>query len=203
MLNSRCNFHARWNSNSGKSSGEDGTMKSSKPARGTATWAHAAFAAICGFAYSGMALALEWNLQPSGSKLAADIHNLHEYVMILCTVIFIGVFSFMFWSVYAHRKSVGHEAANFHENTTVEIIWTIIPFFILIGMAYPAIKTLIAMRDTSRPELTIKPAAMVSFKHLSDADIAAFHLHAQQLGQQDRQRGHPARRQIFAEVSTH
>ena len=62
----------------------------------------------------------------------------------------------MFYSVLKHRKSVGHKAANFHHSTTVEIIWTIIPFFILIGMAYPATKTIIAMKDTSSPDITIK-----------------------------------------------
>ena len=62
----------------------------------------------------------------------------------------------MFYSIYAHRKSVGHKAAQFHENTTVEIIWTVIPFLILIGMALPATKTVIAMKDTSNPDITIK-----------------------------------------------
>jgi len=127
-----------------------------KPARGIATWAHAAFAAVCGFLYSGMALALEWNLQPAGSKLAEDIHDLHEYVMILCTVIFIGVFSFMFYAVYAHRKSRGHKAAQFHENTTIEILWTVIPAIILVGIAWPTTRTVVAQKDTSNPDLTIK-----------------------------------------------
>jgi cytochrome c oxidase subunit II len=71
-------------------------------------------------------------------------------------LIFVGVFSVMFYSIYAHRKSVGHKALQFHENTTVEIVWTIIPFFILIGMAWPATKTVLSMRDTSNPDLTIK-----------------------------------------------
>jgi len=62
----------------------------------------------------------------------------------------------MFYSIYAHRKSVGHKAAQFHENTTVEIIWTVIPFLILVGMAWPATKTLIAFKDTSNPDITIK-----------------------------------------------
>jgi len=127
-----------------------------KPARGVATWAYAAFAAVCGIAYSGVALSLEWNLQPAGSKLAADIHDLHEYVMILCTVIFIGVFSFMFYAVYAHRKSKGHKAAQFHENTTVEILWTVIPAIILVGIAWPTTRTVVAQKDTSNPDLTIK-----------------------------------------------
>jgi cytochrome c oxidase subunit 2 len=62
----------------------------------------------------------------------------------------------MFYSVLKHRKDAGYKAANFHHSTTVEIIWTIIPFFILIGMAYPATKTIIAMKDTSSPDITIK-----------------------------------------------
>jgi cytochrome c oxidase subunit 2 len=71
-------------------------------------------------------------------------------------VIFIGVFSVMFYSIYAHRKSVGHKAVPFHENTTVEVIWTIIPFVILVGMAWPATKVVLAIKDTSNPDITVK-----------------------------------------------
>ena len=77
-------------------------------------------------------------------------------VMWVCLAIFSGVFGVMFYSVLKHRKDEGYKAANFHHSTTVEIIWTIIPFFILIGMAYPATKTIIAMKDTSSPDITIK-----------------------------------------------
>ncbi|HEX9180943.1 MAG TPA: cytochrome c oxidase subunit II [Burkholderiales bacterium] len=98
----------------------------------------------------------KYNLQPPNSPIAAQIYDLHTLVMIICTVIFIGVFSFMFYSVVKHRKSVGHQAAHFHENTTVEIIWTIIPLVILLLMAYPAAKTVMAMKDTAAADLTIK-----------------------------------------------
>ena len=128
----------------------------SKPARGIATRTAVVLAVLSGWAWSGLALALEWNLRPAGSKLAEDIHDLHEYVMLLCTVIFIGVFSFMFYSVYAHRKSQGHKAAQFHENTTIEILWTVIPALILIGIAWPTTRTVVAQKDTSNPDLTIK-----------------------------------------------
>ena len=104
----------------------------------------------------GAAQALEWNLQPAASAMSADIHDLHEYVMILCTVIFVGVFGFMFYACYAHRKSKGHEAAQFHENTTVEIIWTVIPAIILVAFAWPVTKAVIAQKDTSAADITIK-----------------------------------------------
>jgi cytochrome c oxidase subunit 2 len=125
-------------------------------ARSIATRAAACFAAVSAVAYPGLALALEWNLRPAGSKIAEDIHSLHEYVMLLCTVIFVGVFAFMFYSVYAHRKSKGHKAAQFHENTTVEVLWTVIPAIILIIIAWPATRTVVAQKDTSNPDLTIK-----------------------------------------------
>jgi cytochrome c oxidase subunit 2 len=112
--------------------------------------------AVAGAAFSGLALGLEWNLQPAVTKIAADIHGLHEYVMILVTVIFVGVFGAMFWAVYAHRKDKGHKAEQFHENTTVEIIWTVVPALILIVIAWPATKVVVAQKDTSSPELTIK-----------------------------------------------
>jgi cytochrome c oxidase subunit 2 len=112
--------------------------------------------ALAALAAAGAAQALEWNLQPAASPLAAEIHDLHEYVMILVTVIFVGVFGFMFYACWAHRKSKGHGAAQFHENTTVEIIWTVIPALILIVIAWPVTKTVIAQKDTSAAELTIK-----------------------------------------------
>jgi cytochrome c oxidase subunit 2 len=121
-------------------------------ARTTASWTLGIAAAM----FSGLAMALEWNLQPAASRIAAEIHGLHEYVMILVTVIFIGVFGFMFWACYAHRKDKGHKAEQFHENTTVEIIWTVIPALILVVIAWPATSVLIAQRDTSNPDITIK-----------------------------------------------
>ena len=69
---------------------------------------------------------------------------------------FVVVFGVMFYAIIMHRKAAGHKAQQFHENATVEIVWTVVPFLILIGMAYPATKTIIAMKDTSHPDLTIK-----------------------------------------------
>jgi cytochrome c oxidase subunit 2 len=77
-------------------------------------------------------------------------------MLILCTVIFVGVFGVMFYSIFAHRKSKGYKAAHFHESTTVEIIWTIVPFIIVVLMALPATRTVVAMKDTSNADLTVK-----------------------------------------------
>jgi cytochrome c oxidase subunit 2 len=100
--------------------------------------------------------AYQLNLTPGVTKASQMIYDLHNLMMWIILVIFVGVFAVMFWSVYAHRKSVGHKAANFHENTTVELIWTIVPFIILIFMAWPATKGLLSVRDTSSPDMTIK-----------------------------------------------
>ena len=113
-------------------------------------------AAACGLAVSGAALAIPWYFQEPASQLARDIDQLHQYVMWLIIVIFVGVFGFMFYACWAHRKSIGHKAAQFHENTTVELIWTIIPAIILVIIAWPVTKTVIAQKDTSSPDLTIK-----------------------------------------------
>ncbi|MBB5458892.1 cytochrome c oxidase subunit 2 [Paraburkholderia sp. Cpub6] len=96
------------------------------------------------------------NLQPPATRIAEELFSLHMFMLGLCTVIFIGVFGVMFYSIFAHRKSKGHNAANFHESTTVEIIWTIVPFVIVVLMALPATKTVVAMKDTSNADLTIK-----------------------------------------------
>jgi len=96
------------------------------------------------------------NLQDQHTALGHAIYDLHTIVLLICVVIFIGVFGAMLYSIVYHRKSVGHKAAHFHENTTVELIWTVVPFLILVGMAYPATKTLLAQRDTSAPDMTVK-----------------------------------------------
>ncbi|HJS78573.1 MAG TPA: cytochrome c oxidase subunit II [Burkholderiales bacterium] len=88
--------------------------------------------------------------------MAQDIDTLHQVIMWIIVVIFVGVFGFMFYACYAHRKSIGHKAAQFHENTTVELLWTVIPALILIVIAWPVTKVVIAQKDTSAPDLTIK-----------------------------------------------
>jgi cytochrome c oxidase subunit 2 len=96
------------------------------------------------------------NLPEPATKIAAEQNSLHWMMLILCTVIFVAVFSVMFYSVWKHRKSKGHQAANFHESVTVEIVWTVIPFIIVILMALPATKLLVAQKDTTNADLTIK-----------------------------------------------
>src|SRR5688572_15639665 len=116
----------------------------------------AVLAGLLGLANTGAAHAIAWYFQAPASNLARDIDQLHQVIMWLIIVIFVGVFGFMFWSVYAHRKSKGHVAEQFHENTTVEILWTVIPALILVIIAWPVTKTVISQKDTSAPDLTIK-----------------------------------------------
>ena len=100
------------------------------------------------------------NLHPAVTKIAQEQHWLHWFMMIICVAIFVAVFGVMFYSILKHRKSVGHKAANFHESTAVEISWTIVPFVIVIGMALPATKVLVAQKDTTGADLTIKATGM-------------------------------------------
>jgi cytochrome c oxidase subunit II len=116
----------------------------------------ALFSGLAAAAASGAAHAIAWYFQSPVSAMARDIDQMHQWVMWLIIVIFIGVFGFMFYACYAHRKSKGHKAEQFHENTTVEILWTVIPALILIVIAWPVTKVVIAQKDTSAPDLTIK-----------------------------------------------
>lgn len=90
------------------------------------------------------------------TRIAAEQQWLHNLMMITCLVIFIAVFGVMFYSIFKHRKSKGAKPANFHESVKVEIAWTAVPFLIVIGMALPATKTVVAMKDTSSADITIK-----------------------------------------------
>ena len=90
------------------------------------------------------------------TKIGQDQVWLHDFMLIVCLVIFIAVFGVMFYSILKHRKSVGHKAANFHESVAVEIAWTVVPLLIVIAMGAMATRTVVAMKDTSNADLTIK-----------------------------------------------
>ncbi len=96
------------------------------------------------------------DLHPPMSVIAEQQHWLHYFSLIICLVIFIAVFGVMFYSILKHRKSVGHKSANFHESVSVEIAWTIVPFIIVIFMGAMATRTVVAMKDTTNADLTIK-----------------------------------------------
>jgi len=100
--------------------------------------------------------ASKYNLQTPQTQVAQEIFDLHILIMWVCVAIFVVVFGVMFYAIWKHRKSAGHQAAHFHENTKVEIIWTIIPFAILIAMAIPSTKGILSMRDTANPDMTVK-----------------------------------------------
>jgi cytochrome c oxidase subunit 2 len=100
-----------------------------------------------------------YDMLPPASPIAHQIYDLHWAIMWVCVAIFVIVFGAMFYSIFKHRKSAGAKAAHFHENTTVEVVWTVIPLLILVGMAYPATKTVLEMKDASNPDLTIKVTA--------------------------------------------
>ena len=102
--------------------------------------------------------AAEWklNLRQGVTSISQEAYDLHMLILWICVAIGVVVFGVMFISIIKHRKSKGAKPATFHESTSVEIIWTIVPFLILIGMAIPATKALIAMEDTSNSDLSIK-----------------------------------------------
>ena len=96
------------------------------------------------------------NLHPPVTKIAEEQHTLHWMMLWICTVIFVGVFAVMFYSIWKHRKSQGAKAADFHESVAVEVTWTVLPFIIVVLMALPATKVLVAQKDTTNADLTIK-----------------------------------------------
>jgi cytochrome c oxidase subunit 2 len=100
------------------------------------------------------------NFAPAVTKIAEAQHWLHWFMMAICLVIFVIVFGVMFYSILKHRKSVGHKAQVLSEPIWVELGWTIVPLLIVIGMALPATKVLVAQKDTTNSDLTIKATGM-------------------------------------------
>lgn len=98
----------------------------------------------------------QMNMYKGVTPVSKDMYDLHMLAMAICAVIGIVVFGVMFYSLFHHRKSRGYKPASFHVNTRLEIIWTIIPFLILIGLAIPATNILIRQDDSSESDVTIK-----------------------------------------------
>ena len=112
--------------------------------------------ALLGMLSGAANAAWELNLQDPVTAVAQRVYHLHSLLLWVIVVIFIGVFAVVAYSIVFHRKSKGYQAASFHDNTTVEIAWTVVPTLILIAIAFPATSALVDMRDTSRPDLTVK-----------------------------------------------
>lgn len=96
------------------------------------------------------------NMTEGVTDISQKVYGLHMTILIICAIIGLLVFGVMFWAIIHHRKSKGARAAQFHESTKVEILWTLIPFVILIAMAVPATRTLVAMEDASESDLTVQ-----------------------------------------------
>lgn len=124
-------------------------MPSSRPVLSRLILAFSAF--FCSNAWADYTL----NMTRGASSTSLDIYNLHMLILWVCVAIGVLVYGLMIYAIIRHRKACNHKPAAFHESTTVEIIWTIIPFVILIVMAVPATRVLIDMDDTSKAEVTI------------------------------------------------
>ena len=124
---------------------------------GTALWAGAAWAVND---LPGGPAVNQLNLHPPLTRIAEQQVWLHDFMLVVCLVIFVAVFGVMFYSILKHRKSVGHKPANFHESVSVEIAWTVVPLLIVIAMGAMATRTVVAMKDTSNADLTIKATGM-------------------------------------------
>lgn len=155
-------FTLRWPVRANTASSEGLDAKSDK---NKTLWRHSMMrvhAKRAGVLLSGLMLPAlshaDWgmNMVPGVTGTSNEIFSLHMTILWICVAIGVVVFGVMFWSIIAHRKSDDREPAHFHENTAVEILWTIIPFVILVAMAIPATATLVDMYDTSESDIDIK-----------------------------------------------
>ena len=142
------------------------TMMNARVHSASRGWAQRVAVAAMAALATGSALAVDdlkggpgvnqLNLHEPVTNIARDQMWLHNFMLIICLVIFVAVFGVMFYSIFKHRKSKGAVSANFHESVAVEIAWTVVPFLIVIGMALPATKVVVAMKDTTNADLTVK-----------------------------------------------
>lgn len=148
------------------------------------------------------------NFQEPVTQTARDIYSLHMIIIYICTAIFIGVFGVMFYSIFKHRKSKNYEPAQFSHSTSVEVIWTVIPFLILVAMAWPATQVLIKMEDTTKSDLTIKITGYQwkwGYEYL-DSDISFYSTLSTpraEIDQFDKERAAPQNENYLLEVDNH
>lgn len=136
---------------------------------------------------SGVSVASDWtersnvNLRPGVTNISQDVFDLHMVILWIVSLIGLLVFGLIMYSAVAHRRSKRPQAADFHENVFLEVFWTVVPFIILIGMAVPATRVLIAMDDSSEAELTVKVTGYRwnwSYEYLAyqdDNDVGIFY----------------------------
>jgi len=136
---------------------------SAKATAGTLSLGAAAWVSTAAYAVNdlpGGPAVNQLNFHPPVTKIAEEQHWLHWFMLAICSVIFVLVFGVMFYSIVKHRKSVGHKSQELPEPIWVELGWTIVPLLIVIGMALPATKVLVAQKDTTNSDLTIKVTGM-------------------------------------------
>ncbi len=146
---------------------------------------------------SSLLWANQLDMTPGVTEISQKVFDLHRTILWICVVIGVIVFGLMFWSIIHHRKSKGAKPADFHESTLVEIIWTVIPFIILIGMAIPATSVLIAMNDTGDSDLTVRVTGSqwkwnyeyLSYGDSKDVGLSFFSVLSTPREQYERQKG--------------
>ena len=123
-------------------------------------WAGRLSAGVLAASLSAVALANDmttrYNLRTPASEIAENLYTLHNFLLVVCILICVAVFGVMFYSIYAHRKSKGHQPANFHESTTLEIAWTVVPFLIVVVIGVYATPMVMAQKDTTNADITVK-----------------------------------------------
>lgn len=97
-----------------------------------------------------------YNLRVPASEMAENLYTLHNFLLVVCVLICVAVFGVMFYSIYAHRKSKGHQPADFHESTSLEIAWTVVPFLIVVVIGVYATPIVMAQKDTTNADITVK-----------------------------------------------
>jgi len=119
-------------------------------------------AALLGLLTASLVNADELNMRQGVTNISHAVYDLHMTILWICVAIGVVVFGVMFWSIIHHRRAAGHEAAHFHENTKLELAWTIIPTLILVLMAIPATQVLIEMYDTGGEDMAIEVSMEVA-----------------------------------------
>ena len=97
-----------------------------------------------------------YNLRTPASDMAENLYTLHNFLLVVCVLICVAVFGVMFYSIYAHRKSKGHQPVDFHESTSLEIAWTVVPFLIVLVIGIYATPIVMAQKDTTNADITVK-----------------------------------------------
>lgn len=96
------------------------------------------------------------NLQPAASPIMEQMNDFHNLLLVIIIGICLFVGALLLWVIVRYNKRANPEPGRVHHNSTLEVLWTVVPILILVVIAIPSFRLLYAQHSYPKPDVTIK-----------------------------------------------